>query len=312
MLKPNETRVYDSSGADADPLEGVPRSNEGFGSGEVEPSLADETLGDSERMTREMFLGSEQPALARGRRDYRTGTITAAVIGLSLLLGWMVGRAGWNMAVNRTESHSTETPEEALAATQMAKYSLPTSPGAEEPANLVEPAYATVVTPPTSSPAAKSLAPKSATAKSEVESLQPDGALVMYERGKVVFRATPSETTSSSAKYSGAVQAEFTKASDTAAAPDQSLSPAANGYVLTRVLPQYPEEARQQRVQGPVVLNAWVGTDGSVREVKVISGDPQLVHAAADAVRQWRFQPHHFRGKPTDFETRITVNFSLP
>jgi len=278
----------------------------------MDPSLADERLGDSERMARELFLVSEQPALARGRRDYLTGTITAAVIALSLLLGWMVGRAGWNMSTNQADSHGTETPEEVLAATQMTKDSLPTSPGSEEPSNFVEPTYATVVTPPISGPAAKSVVPKSATAKSGVESVQPDGALVMYEHGKVVFRATPSETTSSSAKNAGAVQAESTKASDTAAAPDQSLSLESNAYVLARVLPQYPEEARQQRVQGPVVLSAWVGIDGAVREVKVISGDPQLVHAAADAVRQWRFQPHHSKGKPTDFETRITVNFSLP
>jgi protein TonB len=61
-----------------------------------------------------------------------------------------------------------------------------------------------------------------------------------------------------------------------------------------------------------VVMNAFVGSDGSVRELKVISGNPQLVEAATDAVRQWRFQPHHFKGKPADFETRITVNFSLP
>jgi len=312
MLKPNEARIYSSPGADSNSLESAPESNDGFGSGQVEPSLADERRGDSERMARETFLISERPALARGRRDYRTGTITAAVIALSLLLGWMVGRAGWNMAVNRADSHGHETPEEVLAATQMAKYSLPPSPGGGEPSNLVESTHATLVTPPTSGQAAKSAAPKSATAESKAESLQPDGALVMYERGKVVFRAMPSETTSSLAKNTGAVQAEVTKASDTAAAPDQSLPPAANGYVLTRVLPQYPEEARQQRVQGPVMLNAWVGTDGAVREVKVISGDPQLVQAAADAVRQWRFQPHHFKGKPTDFETRITVNFSLP
>jgi periplasmic protein TonB len=60
------------------------------------------------------------------------------------------------------------------------------------------------------------------------------------------------------------------------------------------------------------VLNALVGTDGSVRKVEVISGNPQLVNAAADAVRQWRFRPHNLNGQPVEFETRITVNFQLP
>jgi TonB family protein len=44
----------------------------------------------------------------------------------------------------------------------------------------------------------------------------------------------------------------------------------------------------------------------------VISGDPLLVQAATEAVRQWRFQPHHSKGQLTGFETRITINFLLP
>jgi len=55
-----------------------------------------------------------------------------------------------------------------------------------------------------------------------------------------------------------------------------------------------------------------VGADGSVQELKVISGDPLLVQAATEAVRQWRFQPHRSKGESTGFETRITINFLLP
>ena len=83
-------------------------------------------------------------------------------------------------------------------------------------------------------------------------------------------------------------------------------------YLLERVEPQYPEAARQQHIQGPVVLNVLVGTSGLVRQLKVISGDPQLVKAASEAVRQWRFKPHQLKGKTVEFETRITVNFALP
>jgi TonB family protein len=148
--------------------------------------------------------------------------------------------------------------------------------------------------------------------KSKIESVQPDGALVMYERGKVIFRATPSQATSPSAKNGRAVQTEVTGKSESPPAPDENLRPATNDSVLTRVVPRYPEEARQQRVQGPVVFNALVGIDGSVQGLKLISGDPRLVQAAADAVRQWRFQPHLVKGKPAEFETQIRVNFSLP
>ena len=92
-----------------------------------------------------------------------------------------------------------------------------------------------------------------------------------------------------------------------------AVSPSAtDSYLLQRVDPEYPEEAKQQHVQGPVVLNVLVGRSGLVREAGVISGDPQLAKAATDAVRQWRFNPHKLNGKAVEFETRITVNFALP
>jgi TonB family protein len=90
------------------------------------------------------------------------------------------------------------------------------------------------------------------------------------------------------------------------------VSPSATSNVLERVEPQYPDAAREQRLQGPVVLNVLVGVDGQVRELKVVSGDSVLAKAATDAVRQWRFRPHRTNDVPVEFETRITVNFSLP
>jgi TonB family protein len=112
---------------------------------------------------------------------------------------------------------------------------------------------------------------------------------------------------------SGSIQKAATREED-----DPSLAPApnspasANGYLLERVEPQYPEPARQQHVQGPVELKVLVGTDGLVRRLTTISGDPLLVSAATDAVRQWRFKPHELKGKVVEFETRVTVNFALP
>jgi TonB family protein len=296
-MKPDRTRTNASSLASSDSLESVPESNDV--SSHKEHSSADHVheVVDLQQRAGEVVLGSGQQGFAGRRRDYRTGTLTAAVIALSLLLGWMVGRAGWNIAVRGAQSHGPEVPEEVLAAAQ---YSPAVPPRAEE---LSNPAAATHTAP---------ILPPSRAPKSKIESVQPDGALVMYERGKVIFRATPSQVISPSAKNSGAVQTEITGESESPSAPDQNLRPETNDSVLTRVVPKYPEEARQQRVQGPVVLKALVGIDGSVQGLKVISGEPQLVQAAADAVRQWRFQPHLLKGKPAEFETRITVNFSLP
>jgi TonB family protein len=127
-----------------------------------------------------------------------------------------------------------------------------------------------------------------------------------------VFRAAaPPEVTSPSANQGGVVHTEATGESDTPTASDPNFHSATNGYLLARVVPKYPEDAWQQRIEGPVVLNTLVGTDGSVRELKVISGNHELLQAAVDAVRQWRFQPHRLKGEPAEFETQITVNFSL-
>ena len=89
-------------------------------------------------------------------------------------------------------------------------------------------------------------------------------------------------------------------------------SKVADEYLIERVEPDYPESAREQHIQGPVVLAAMVGKDGAVEKLSTMSGDPQLAAAATDAVRQWRFKPFLRNGSPEEFQTQITVSFRLP
>jgi TonB family protein len=79
-----------------------------------------------------------------------------------------------------------------------------------------------------------------------------------------------------------------------------------------RVEPDYPAQALPQRLQGPVVLQVWVGKDGSVQDVKLVRGYFVLARAAFDAVRQWHFKPYAPNGKPVDFQTVVTLNFKYP
>jgi len=79
-----------------------------------------------------------------------------------------------------------------------------------------------------------------------------------------------------------------------------------------RVLPEYPAQARSLRLEGPVVLEAMVMEDGSVHDIKLVSGHPTLARAALDAVRQWRYQPYRLNGKPVAMRTEIRVTFKLP
>lgn len=75
--------------------------------------------------------------------------------------------------------------------------------------------------------------------------------------------------------------------------------------------PVYPPLAKAARVQGTVRLNAIVGLDGSIRDLKLVSGPPLLVNAALDAVRRWRYRPTTLNGSVVEVITEIDVNFTL-
>jgi protein TonB len=75
--------------------------------------------------------------------------------------------------------------------------------------------------------------------------------------------------------------------------------------------PEYPPVARMARVQGMVRLDAVIGKDGTVQELKVISGHPFLAKAAMNAVKDWRYQPTLVNGESVEVATEIDVNFTL-
>jgi len=83
------------------------------------------------------------------------------------------------------------------------------------------------------------------------------------------------------------------------------------GKLTHRVEPIYPRIAIQARIAGEVRLDAVVGTDGRVHELRVLSGHPMLVQAAVDAVRQWIFQPTLLNGLPVEVNAPVTVTFRL-
>lgn len=73
----------------------------------------------------------------------------------------------------------------------------------------------------------------------------------------------------------------------------------------------YPPLAPQMKVQGSVVLQARIGADGIIQEMRVISGPPILVSAAREAVRQWQFKPYLQNGQPVETQAKIIVNFTI-
>ncbi len=83
------------------------------------------------------------------------------------------------------------------------------------------------------------------------------------------------------------------------------------GLLIHRVQPMYPPLARQARIQGSVILQAEISKDGSIENLRLISGHPMLAPAAIEAVKQWRYKPYFLNGEPVAVETQITVNFTL-
>jgi protein TonB len=73
----------------------------------------------------------------------------------------------------------------------------------------------------------------------------------------------------------------------------------------------YPLLARQMKVQGSVLLQAFIGADGVVRDLRVLSGPPILASAAREAARGWRFRPYLQHGQPVETQATIAVNFTI-
>jgi protein TonB len=88
-------------------------------------------------------------------------------------------------------------------------------------------------------------------------------------------------------------------------------SEVAQGLLIKKVTPQYPEDALQNRIQGVVVVSAVIGKDGEIREVALVSGHPMLAPAALKAVKKWKYRPYLLNGQPMEVETLVVVNFSL-
>jgi TonB family protein len=77
------------------------------------------------------------------------------------------------------------------------------------------------------------------------------------------------------------------------------------------VNPKYPDDAKQKGKQGTVVVECTIDRKGNVTSAEVIFGPAELVRAAQDAVRQWRYTPTLLNGVPVLVIMTVTVNFRL-
>ena len=80
--------------------------------------------------------------------------------------------------------------------------------------------------------------------------------------------------------------------------------------IVKLVPPVYPPLAQKARVSGTVVLEATLTVDGTVEEIRVISGHPLLINAAIDCVKQWKYEPTYLNGEPVAVILTAKVSFN--
>ena len=108
------------------------------------------------------------------------------------------------------------------------------------------------------------------------------------------------------------IQPEAPAASITSkAATHEVVTAAATHLPQTEIHATYPVLAQHMNVQGSVVLEALIGTDGMIENVRVLRGPAILSSAAQQAVREWKFKPIYQHGQAVESKATITVNFTI-
>ncbi len=243
-------------------------------------------------------------ALALGARK---SLLAALVAGTLLLAGWALSRSVPHDGLHLFARNSRAVAGQSSAPAP--KPALPDPPIVQplKPAVIVaapaEPLPAKPSPPKSSLP--KYSSPLSVRAKHHLPDLEIENTLD-DDSGIVVFEDTGVQGASTTPHDSGA------RSVSASSPPGMVPERTALARVVDRVEPEYPDAAKVHHIQGIVVLDVLVGGDGRVQRLSPVRGYPRLVAAAADAVRQWRFEPIIRNGRPASFETNITLTFALP
>ncbi len=239
-------------------------------------------------------------ALALGARK---SLLAALVAGTLLLAGWALSRSVPHDGLHLFARNSRAVVREQSASAPMPA-SLPNPP-------MIQPVKPAAIIPvpaerlPAKRSVPKSSNPPSVRAKHRVPDLEIENTLD-DDSGIVVFEDTGVQ--------GGSTTSDDSSARSAPPSPPPGMVPerTALARVVDRVEPEYPDAAKAHHIQGIVVLDVLVGGDGRVQRLSPVRGYPRLVAAAADAVRQWRFEPMTRNGRPASFETNITLTFALP
>jgi TonB family protein len=133
----------------------------------------------------------------------------------------------------------------------------------------------------------------------EVEVIAGDARDTVHVGGNSVKVTTPSRATRAAEAGPATVAAERVQMASVKVPAQQSPDSS------------YPLLGRQMKVQGSVLLQAFIGADGVIRDLRVLSGPAILATAAQEAARRWQFKPYLQNGQAVETQAKITVNFTI-
>jgi protein TonB len=252
-----------------------------------------EGAGNSANSTEIFGNGAENAA--RGGFDVLTLVMGVAVFACAILFGVLVGR---HLGMQTAKVHRQTGAPSSAAVNAPAPAGAPTSVNSSG-----------------TTESARETAPRAPSSKRNAAAAAPPGSLLVYENGKEIFRMPPASGGSGAAPdhEAGMQPVPSLRPEKKQMGAVVELPPeVAETSLLYRVEPEYPQEARQQKIQGAVVLEVHIAPEGTVEDVQAVSGPPQLAQAATAAVKQWRFKPRRQNGQAVRMQTLITLNFRLP
>jgi len=283
-----------------------------------DPPASEADPADAELLHSFESVSDPPPAEPPAAQPYRAWTIVLgalvilAAFAVTLLAGWRVGFWG-SPALGRSKKASV-----APAPTEISVAATAQAPSAESPSSRAE-----------NSAPAKKARPKSSSPAPDNPAQPAAGELVVYEKGKVIFHMKEPSRGSSRTSASAGSPVQHTSDANAGSISSAVVPASSNGHVaspgavwlapdqaedrlVSRIEPQYPADALAARRTGSVVLEVVVGEDGKVSSVRTLIGDPILGAAAAEAVRNWRYEPYRAHERAAPFQTDVTLNFTLP
>ena len=167
----------------------------------------------------------------------------------------------------------------------------------------------------TPEPPTPAAAPATAFAETAAPRTAPATISAEPDTGTSVLGPGPVVTTGSPGPEVGSVPGIAAKApvplAPAAATPLRPGGQIRNPAKTRDVRPVYPAIAVANRVEGTVTIEAVIGTDGRVKDARVVKSIPLLDRSALEAVMQWQFTPTLLNGVAVPVIMSVTVHFSL-